>query len=141
MARPKKYESEEERRAADAERKRRARSLDVDPDLPERQLGDDVTSSEPAGDRTVELILRLPPDAPLSETEEQAVRDHLGYASSETRSRAERAGVARRIVGQLGPPAESTMAALAELARQEQRYKDKREAYLRSLDKRVPSPS
>jgi hypothetical protein len=55
------------------------------------------TPPEPPQPRSVEEILALPYETPLTPWEEKAVREHFGYARSETRTRAERARVAAKI--------------------------------------------
>ena len=94
MARDKKYESAAERTRAYRERRREK----VDPDLPEV----DVAQVTEAVDRDIDTLIALDPLAPLTDTEEDAVRSYFGYASSETRTRAERAGVAKRIEARMG---------------------------------------
>lgn len=90
MARPKQFETNADRQKAYRERK----AQDVDPELPVREIDE----REPApGERRIEKLLALSDDAPLSEREEQLLRDHFGYASSERRTRAERAQTAQRI--------------------------------------------
>ena len=138
MARPTKYGSDDERRRADAERKRKARLLE-DPELPVRDIEDVPTAEAPVDARPLELILATPYDEPLSEAEEQLVKDHFGYGASERRTRAERAGVAQRIVGALPPPNAALLQAQRTVAEQERRSQEKKSAYLRSLE-RVPSP-
>lgn len=100
MARPAKYESDEERRAAAAERRRLARTGDVDPELPVVQL-DEAESVLPIGMRSIEELKELSADALLSDVEEQLFRDYLGFTLSDKRTRAERFAVAARIVSRL----------------------------------------
>lgn len=72
--RPQKYDSDDERKAADAERKRLARQQ-VDPELPERQV--DEPEPEPAGEM-VEFEGRLLPRVhSCSWDEETYVAHHL----------------------------------------------------------------
>ena len=155
--RPPKYFSDEERRAADAARKRRARARDVDPSLPERQL--DEEPDEP-----------LSLAGPLTPEEEQRLRDEFGYSPSEMRSKAERDATAARIMAALAPVAvdlprdvaevwwapqdqqtaqrlidawgleEFRSSAIHRMALAERRSVEKKKAYLASLSKRVPSP-
>lgn len=68
---------------------------------PEPFSDDEETPPEPPQPRSVEEILALPYETPLTPWEEKAVREHFGYARSETRSRAERADVAGRIMAKL----------------------------------------
>ncbi len=92
MAREKRFESAAERTRAYRERKR---AEVVDPDLPEV----DVSAPDEIGSRPLAALLKLAPTDALSEAEEQTLRDHFGYAQSETRTRAEREQAARRITG------------------------------------------
>jgi hypothetical protein len=46
----------------------------------------------------------LDPGMPLTPEEEQEIRDFYGYAASETRTKAERDAIARRIVEKLSCP-------------------------------------
>lgn len=81
MGRPRKYDSEEERRKADAERKRVARDADAP-----RPVTEKVTAmNEEAYSQTTEAM-------------EQAIRDKYGYAASETRTAAERQAAADRML-------------------------------------------
>ena len=67
----------------------------MDPELPEVQLDEEPL---PPSSRSIGQILALPYDAELSEIEEQALRDHLGYGASEKRTRKERSEAAKRAV-------------------------------------------
>lgn len=93
--RPKKYGSDEERRAADAERKRRAREQDVDPELPARDINEEPLQAHPS----IEKVIAQAIPGSLSPEDEQKLRDHFGYAKSETRTKAERDATAARILG------------------------------------------
>ncbi len=97
-------QSEEERRAWDTERERERKRLYrerkkaevVDPDLPEVDVSG---APEALGSRPLAALLKLAPADALSESEEQALRDHFGYAQSETRTRAEREKAASGMLG------------------------------------------
>lgn len=136
MARPRKWNSEAERIA---DYRRRQKEQLVDPDLPEREIDADP---EPVleGARDVQALIALPADAPLSDAEEQLLRDHFGYAKSERRTRAERAGIAARISASLPPPPPEVAEAIRGLQAEEQAHERKVQSYRASLAQRVPSP-
>lgn len=92
--RPAKYGSDDERRAADAERKRLARERLVDPELPARDINE-----EPVTHPSIERVIAEATPGALSEEEEQTLRDHFGYSKSEKRTKAERDATAARILG------------------------------------------
>jgi hypothetical protein len=92
VARDRQFQTPAEKQRAYRERKREV----VDPDLPEVDVSG---AAEPLGSRPLAALLRLAPADALSESEEQVLRDHFGYAASETRTRAEREQAARRITG------------------------------------------
>jgi hypothetical protein len=95
MPQEKRFESPAERQRAYRERK--AREL-VDPDLPVVQLDEEPEEPESlSGPRSIFVLLELDPREPLSDEEEQLVRDKFRYGASETRSRAERYATAERI--------------------------------------------
>lgn len=130
MARPRQFESNADRQKAYRERK----AQDVDPELPVR----DVDEPEPdSAERSVEVLLTLDPHTLLTDSEEQALRDHFGYTASERRTRAERA--AGRIT--TGPPPPEVAQAIRTLRSAEAQYVQKRQEYLAALKPPVPSPS
>jgi len=86
------------------------------------------------GDRPLDAILGLDPYAPLSENEEQAVRDFWGYASSEKRTRAERQAVADRICGRTPPTLEEARKAWIQQAQRMERRRVQKRASLGLLD-------
>ena len=135
MARPRKWNSEAERIA---DYRRRQREQMVDPSLPEREIDEPV--EPPATGRSLEQLLALDPMAPLSDAEEQLIRDHFGYSKSDRRTRAERAGIAHRIADTLGPPPDAVLDAIRGLQAEQQRHDEKVRAYLASLQ-RTPSPA
>lgn len=100
VGRPPKYASDEERKAADAERKRAYREQKrvelEDPALPERQIDEDPA---PAAHPSIEKVIAQATPGALSEADEQALRDHFGYADSETRTKAEREEAASKMLG------------------------------------------
>ena len=133
MARPRKWTSEAERVAA----YRASKAVDVDPELPER----DVNEPEPApGARTVDALLVLPAGASLSDVEEQLLRDHFGYTSSERRTRAEREAAAAKMLAGLPAPGPEVLAAIETLKAEERRLAERQKAYIESLKTRVPAP-
>jgi hypothetical protein len=127
MPRRKKYESAAERQKAYRER----RAQDVDPSLPERQV--DEEPRRPAT-RPLKLLLKMDPYKPLSELEEQMLRDHYGYTDSEKRTRAQREDVARGIISKAGPPSQNYLNAIKKLEDEHRRHLEKVRSYLESLN-------
>ena len=110
MGRPRQYPDDAARKRA---QRARAASEDIDPTLPVHQVDE---PDQPAGPsvpavglaseptRGIEELLLLDPYAPLSEPEEQLVRDHFDFNPSEKRTRAEREAAADKMRAFMAPP-------------------------------------
>jgi hypothetical protein len=136
MAPPRRYESNAERQAAYRERKRAELEQEG---LPERGIEEDVERPSVVDaeqtERSIEMLLALDPLAPLSEEEEQAVRDHFGFGASETRTRAERELAARKVREKVGEAGPGVAAAVEQLAGEQARHERKLAAYRTGLKK------
>jgi hypothetical protein len=115
---------------------RKAYARKADESLPERQLDEEDV---PELGRPLRVLLKLDPYAELSEPEEQAIKDHFGYASSERRTRAERQRVADAIIAKAGPLDPKVKRAMDQIQDEHRRHLEKVKAYLDSL--KVPSPA
>lgn len=129
MARPRQFQTPAEKQKAYRERKQMP-AAEVDPELPERDIEEPEALST---DRPVEVLLTLPPTAPLTDFEERSLRDHFGYTASERRTRAERSATAARISAALGPPTPETTQAIRLLQDEEKRLAQRQASYLASL--------
>lgn len=127
-----------ERQAEYRERKRRELEEQGLParDIDEQPTGPVVSEAEPEpGERTVEQLLVLPVGSELTEDEEQALRDHFGYAASEHRSRVERTAAAegvRQAMPDLSSSSSVTQA-LEQLEANENRHSVRTQDYRDSL--------
>jgi len=136
MPQEKRYASAAERQKAYRDRQRAAQ--DVDPSLPVRDVGD----PEPEEFSALRLVDMARKGRPLSEAEEQQVRDFYGYAPSESRTWKERQAAAQQIMRSPPPEPDWLDGMVAGYAEMERAHREKQKAYRAALRRQqaVPHP-